>query len=150
MQTVHSDAEVETLVRQVLAGTFPAKQWDTAAHLIVATWVMAASPQLNAETEIPRIIRAYNNATGVANTDSSGYHETMTLANLHAIGSVLAGLPVLTPVHAACQSVLSSRFRDKRWIFQYWSPGLMMSSRARMAWVEPDLMPLTFEQGSAS
>ncbi len=143
--SVQSDADVEALSRQVIAGSFPMQQWDTAAHLIVATWVMATSPNLNADIEVPRIIRAYNEATGVANTHTSGYHETMTLANLRAIASVLAGLPQGTPLHAACQAVLSSRVRDKKWIFAYWSPGLMMSTRARLTWVDPDLGPLPFE-----
>jgi len=144
--SVQSDADVEALSRQVIAGTFPKQQWDTAAHLIVATWVMVTSQNRKADLEVPRIIRAYNVATGVANTHSSGYHETMTLANLRAIASVLAGLPQAMPLHRACQAVLSSRFRDKNWVFAYWSPGLMMSPRARQTWVEPDLLPLPMER----
>ena len=51
-----------------------------------------------------------------------------------------------TPLHRACQAVLSSRFRDKNWVFAHWSPGLMMSPRARQTWVEPDLLPLPMER----
>ena len=37
-------------------------------------------PALCAERDMPGLIRAYNEATGVAKTDSSGYHETLRAA----------------------------------------------------------------------
>jgi len=143
--SVQSDADIAALCRQVLAGTLPMGQWDTAAHLIMATWVMVCCPELDPDQEVPRIIRAYNIAAGVANTDTGGYHETLTLANLRAIASVLSGLPGATPLPGSCQAVLSSRFRDKEWVFSYWSRELMMSTRARRSWVDPDLKPLQLD-----
>jgi hypothetical protein len=44
---------------------------------------------LDVTAEMPKLIRTYNEATGVANTDTSGYHETITLVSIRAARSVL-------------------------------------------------------------
>ena len=47
----------------------------------------------NAFREMPGLIRAYNESTGVPNTDTGGYHETITLASLRAACAWLARRP---------------------------------------------------------
>ena len=42
---------------------------------------------------MPTMIRAYNEATGGANTETRGYHETITQASLRAARSFLMERP---------------------------------------------------------
>jgi hypothetical protein len=52
-------------------------------------WLLRDRGGLDVTAEMPRLIRTYNEATGVANTDSGGYHQTITLASIRAARSVL-------------------------------------------------------------
>ena len=58
---------------------------------------------------MPALIRAYNEATGVANTDTDGYHETITLASLRAARAWLDARPA-TPLAEALQGLLAGPF----------------------------------------
>jgi hypothetical protein len=143
-RSIENEGSIDARVDLITSGKLSLENWTTEEHLILATWVMVRHPEMDAEQEVPRLIRAFNLAVGIANTESMGYHETMTLANLRAIRSVLRELPEPVSLVAACTAVVNSRFRDKRWIFSYWSGPCMMSASARRAWCEPDLQPLPF------
>jgi hypothetical protein len=94
-------------------------------------------------TDMPLLIRAYNEATGVANTDASGYHETITIASLRAAHAWLDDREGST-LQAALVELLASPFGRSDWLLQHWSKALLFSVPARRAWVEPDLSPLPF------
>ncbi len=78
-----SDADIERIGHGVHDRTLPKKEWTHAAHFAAAFWVLRR-PDMDAARDMPGLIRAYNEATGVANTDTTGYHETITLASLRA------------------------------------------------------------------
>src|ERR1700744_4988223 len=88
-----SDAEIVEIGEGLLDRTLPKPRWTHAAHFAAAVWILLRRPDLTPERDLPGIIRAYNAATGVANTDTSGYHETVTQASLGAARAFLAALP---------------------------------------------------------
>jgi hypothetical protein len=135
-----SDAEIDRLARAVLDRTLPKPQWTHAAHFAVAVWVLR-HPAMLAERDMPPAIRAYNEATGVANTDSSGYHETITLASLHQARRWLADRTD-EPLYVALNSLLDSPLGRSDWPILYWSKERLFSVAARRGWLEPDLQPL--------
>jgi hypothetical protein len=137
-----SDAEIERIGLGVLERTLPKPEWTHAAHFAAAFWVLRR-PGMNAEAEMPKLIRAYNLATGVANTDSSGYHETITLASLRAARDWLSKRSE-TPLHEALDGLLESRFGRSDWLLEHWSKPVLFSVMARRAWIAPDLKPLPF------
>jgi hypothetical protein len=139
-----SDAEIIDLGEGVLDRTLPKPRWTHAAHFAAAVWILLRRPDLAPERDLPEIIRAYNEATGVANTDSGGYHETVTQASLRAARAFLAALPSGTPLHQACNALLASPLGDKDWLLACWSRETLFSVKARREWVEPDLVPLQF------
>lgn len=139
-----SDAEVEAIGLRLLDRTLPKAEWTHAAHLAAAAWVLTVRPDLNAGRAMPGVIRAYNEATGVPNSDTRGYHDTITQASLRAVRAFLAVQPAGTPLHAACNALLASRCGDKRWLLAHWRDETLFSPAARRAWVEPDLAPLPF------
>ena len=88
-------------------------------------------------------IRAYNEVTGTPNTDTSGYHETITLASLRAARAWLAARPHST-LHRALEELLASPFGRSDWLLRYWTRPVLFSVAARRAWVEPDVESLPF------
>ena len=137
------DADVISVGEGLLARTLPKPQWSHAAHFAAALWMLRIRTDLHAETALPPLIRAYNESTGVANTDSSGYHETITLASLRAARAFLGAHPHLT-LGGACTALLATSLGRSDWLFGYWSRERLWSAEARRAWLDPDLRPLPF------
>jgi len=104
-------------------------------------WLLRRRPDLPASTHMPGIIRAYNEATGVANTASAGYHETITQASLAAAADHAAAHPT-APLHTLVNMLLAGPCGDKDWLLAYWSRALLFTPRARATWVPPDLASL--------
>ncbi|MES2935921.1 MAG: hypothetical protein V4805_20825 [Pseudomonadota bacterium] len=99
---------------------------------------------LVAARDMPEIIRSYNEATGVENTDHGGYHDTITQASLRAVRAFLFDLPADMALHEACNRLLASPYRAKEWLLQHWSKEMLFSTPARRSWIAPDILPLTF------
>lgn len=137
-----SETEINYIGLGVLERSLPKREWTHAAHFAAAFWVLRR-PDMDAERDMPGLIRAYNEATGVHNTDSSGYHETITLASLRAAKAWLAARPDMAP-HEALNGLLASAYGRSDWLLTYWSRPVLFGVEARRTWVEPDLRPLTF------
>jgi len=137
-----NDDDVERLARGVIDGSCPKAQWTHAAHFAVALWILRHWPDRPAEATLPDIIRAYNEATGVRNTDTSGYHETITLASIRTARSFLGGYPPSLPLHELVDVLMDTPLGGSGWILAYWSRERLFSVEARRIWVEPDLQPL--------
>ena len=88
-----SDVEIERIGRGLLDRSLPKAEWTHAGHFAAAFWVLRR-PNMDAARDLPGLIRAYNEATGVHNTDTTGYHETITLASLRAAGAWFGVGPV--------------------------------------------------------
>jgi hypothetical protein len=138
------DAEVIAIGEGVAARTLPKPAWTHAAHFAAAVWLVRRRPDLVPERDMPGLIRAYNTATGVANTDSEGYHETITQASLRATRAFLAALPAGTPLFAACNALLATDLGRPDWLLAYWTRERLFSAEARRGWVEPDVEVLPF------
>jgi len=142
MTNISSDADIERIGLGVLMRTLPKPEWTHAAHFAAAIWLLSR-PERDAMREMPGLIRAYNEATGVANTDSTGYHETITLASLKAARAWLRARPN-EALHVSLAQLLASSYGRSDWLLAYWSKPLLFSVEARRTWVEPDLAPLPF------
>jgi hypothetical protein len=138
-----SDDEIAAIGQGVLDLSLPKARWTHAAHFAVALWIMACRRDLDAARAMPGFIRAYNEATGVANTDTEGYHETITQASLRAASSFLLE-DSRRSLYATCNAVMASPFGRSDWLLAYWTQTRLFSVEARSRWVEPDLRPLPF------
>ncbi len=96
------DDRIERLALGVIDATCPKSQWTHAAHFAVALWMVRHWPPGAAEADMPAIIRRYNEATGVANTDDTGYRETITQASIAVARAFLDGQPPSLPLHEGC------------------------------------------------
>jgi hypothetical protein len=137
-----TDEKIDRLAQGFCDRTLPKEEWTHAAHFATALWLMLRRPDIAPERDMPGMIARYNESVGGVNSDSSGYHETITQASLHMARRVLAGLPAdVTPAQALA-ALMASELGDKDWPFAHWSRDRLMSVAARRAWVEPDLAPL--------
>jgi hypothetical protein len=137
-----SEAAIDRIGRGVLDRSLPKAEWTHAAHFAAAFWLLRR-PGVDAMREMPGLIRAYNEATGVANTDSGGYHETITFASLRAARAWLAERSTV-PLHVALEELLASEYGRSDWLLGYWSRPVLFSVAARRGWVDPDVKPLPF------
>ncbi len=142
MSHFSSDAEIDRIGRGLLDRSLPKIEWTHAAHFAAAFWLLRR-PDMNAMRDMPGLIRAYNETTGVTNSDTSGYHETITLGSLRAARAWLAARPHAT-LHEALEGLLASEYGRSDWPLAYWSRAVLFSVAARRGWVEPDLRPLPF------
>lgn len=143
MSHFHSDADIEYIVRGLLDRSLPKSAWTHAAHFAAALWLLRLRGLHAARSDMPPLIRAYNEATGVPNTDTSGYHETITLASLRAGQAWLTGRPGAA-LHTLVEGLLATPFGRSDWPLTYWSKSVLFSVSARRGWVEPDMRPLQF------
>jgi hypothetical protein len=137
-----TDAEMEVLAENFCACTLPKDRWTHEAHFATALWLILKRPDIRPERDMPGLIRRYNDSVGGANSDSSGYHETITQASLHMTRHLLACLPADIAPAAALAALMASPLGDKNWPFAYWSRDRLMAVPARLGWVEPDLQSL--------
>ncbi len=132
--------DIETFIREFEACSLPKSRWTHHAHLVVGLWYLSHHSTDDALSIVRRRIRAYNNAVGTANTDSSGYHETMTRLFLHGIAAhMLAHSGESLPSSLAL--LLKSPLAHKDWPLSFYSRERLLSVAARHEWLEPDLTP---------
>jgi hypothetical protein len=139
----NSNDEIAAIARGLADRTLPKPAWTHAAHFASALWLLASCPEIDCLNAMPGMIRAYNEATGVANTDTSGYHETITIASLRAARKFLAEDPS-RPLFKTCNALLTSPCGESNWLLAYWSRPRLFSVEARRVWVDPDLEAFPF------
>ena len=145
-EPLHSGATVDAaMVARILDGlrarSLPKPEWTHAAHLTAAAALLDKIGLSGAEAEMPGLIRAYNEATGVPNTDSDGYHHTLTLFFLRRIDQFLTPLRN-EPLSARVTQLLASPLADRSYPLIFYSRERLFSVTARREWAPPDLKQL--------
>lgn len=138
-----SDDEIAAIGNGLEERTLPKTRWTHAAHFAATLWFLRFRPEVDLSRSMPTLIRAYNESIGGANTDTSGYHETITQASIRAARAFLAGT-ARKPLYEICNGLLRSPLGDPEWLLVYWTRPRLFSVEARRMWVEPDLRPLPF------
>src|ERR1700685_1931475 len=133
-----SDEEVAAIGLGVLDLSLPKPRWTHAAHFSVALWLISRRRDLDASRAMPGFIRAYNEATGVANTDTEGYHETITQSSLRAARSFLLQNPARS-LFETCNALMDSPLGKSDWLLAYWTRARLFSVEAGGGWGAPDL-----------
>ena len=137
------DEDLAAIAKGLLDRTLPKAAWTHAGHFAATLWMLARRPDLVPTRDMPAIIRAYNPATGGENTDTAGYHETITQASILAARWFLVanGPGRLCDV---CNALLASPLGDPDWLSAYWTRERLFSVEARLRWCAPDVKVLPF------
>ena len=138
----HSDAEIEHIGQGLLACTLPKAEWTHEAHLAATTWLLLKRPDIDIDRELPGIIRRYNESVGGVNSDSEGYHETITRTFLRGVRLFLAEEDLSQPLCEIVNELLLSPMGRRDWPMRFYSPQRLFSVEARRSFVRPDLASL--------
>jgi hypothetical protein len=91
------------------------------------------------DEQLPGIIRRFNESVGGVNSDTEGYHETITRTFLAGVRLFLAGADRREPLHQLVNALLASPMGRRDWPLRFYSPERLFSVEARRGYVEPDL-----------
>lgn len=133
-----TEESIRALTQGLLDTRWPENDWKHREHCIATLGLILFHPELQLDQELPGIIQRYNVAHGGKNTDTSGYHHTMTLLYLHAIRHFLHELPPSTPPADAARALLQSPIGNKEYPLRYYSRERLLSKEARCTWMDPD------------
>ncbi len=138
MKNHFSEAEICSLIERFEARKLPKQEWTHAAHLVVAIWYSAKYSPEEALALVRQNIRAHNQAVGTPNSDSEGYHETITRFWL-MLGRSFLENGAYSSIAEACNTLILSPWGNSKYPLSCYSPEILYSVRARQQWVEPDL-----------
>ena len=130
--------DIAAFIRAFETCTLPKPRWTHRAHLLVGLWYLSKHTPEAALHILRARIRAYNEAVGTANTDDSGYHETLTRFYLDGIAAHIAQHRN-EPLAKSLALLLQTPLARSDWPLRYYSRERLFSVRARQQWVEPDL-----------
>jgi hypothetical protein len=134
--------DINAITTQFENKTLPKEQWTHLAHFAVA-FVYLEKYQTIHETlpQIRESIKSYNVSVGTANTESSGYHETLTIFWLTVVYEFYA-LKNHSDINAAYSQFIKTGFMKPDFPLNFYTKELLFSTVARESWVEPNLLKL--------
>ncbi|HKR24654.1 MAG TPA: hypothetical protein VJS15_05310 [Allosphingosinicella sp.] len=134
-----NDDAIRRVGEGFLARTLPKSEWTHEAHISTTCWLLLErAADILPERDLPGLIRRYNESVGGVNSDSEGYHETITQVFIRTLRLSLAGGEG-RPLSARVNAVLSAPEGRRDWPLRFYSRALLFSKAARLGWVEPDL-----------
>jgi hypothetical protein len=137
-----SDDAIERIGEGLLARNLPRADWTHEAHLAATTYLLTRRPDIDLDTQLPGIIRRYNESVGGVNDETQGYHETITRVFLHGARLFLSEADPNAPLHELVNELLRSPMGRRDWPLRFYSAERLFSVEARRHFVPPDLMPL--------
>jgi hypothetical protein len=137
-----SDAEIERIGEGLLARTLPRPDWTHEAHLAATTYLVLRRPDVDLDARLPDIIRQYNESVGGVNSDTEGYHETITRTFLHGVRLFLGEADPKEALHELVNELLLSPMGRRDWPLSFYSRERLFSVESRRHFVPPDIAAL--------
>ena len=137
-----TDAEIAHVAEGMIARTLPRPEWTHEAHIATSAYLLTRRPDIDIDKELPGFIRRYNESVGGVNSDSEGYHETITRVFLHGIRLFLAEADLTEPLHELVNELLLSPMGRRDWALRFYTPARLFSVEARRKFVPPDVAAL--------
>ncbi len=75
-----TEQEIDAFLAAFESCTLPKAQWTHAAHLLTGACYVHTLGQADAIKRMRTCVKRYNDSVGGKNTETSGYHETITVA----------------------------------------------------------------------
>ena len=137
-----TDAEIEHLGEGLLARTLKREEWTHEAHLAATTYLLIRRSDVDLDIQLPDIIRRFNESVGGVNSDTEGYHETITRVFLSGVRLFLAEADLSEPLHELVNELLLSPMGRRDWPLRFYSPRRLFSVEARRNFVPADIAAL--------
>ncbi len=133
--------EAKQLVEQFEAGSYPASDWTHESHIVMGLWYLYHFSTAEATTKIREGVKHYNLSQGGVNSDTEGYHETITIFYIKILDRFLHGTDA--DFDQILKAMMDEPFMRSAFPFDYYTKELLMSVKARKEWVAPDLLPIS-------
>ncbi len=117
-------------------GRLPLDAWTHEAHLVTCWVALQTRTPAEALTFLRDAIQTHNCGVGIRNTDTEGYHETLTVYYVTAVAAADAPDPVSLEASPTC---------GRSAPLDYWTRDRLFSTDARRGWLEPDLGALPWD-----
>ena len=136
-----TEPEIEDFLAAFEGCTLPKVHWTHGAHLLTGACYVHALGEHAALNQMRTCVRRYNESVGTKNTESSGYHETITIAWIKLLAGLLRRSQPIKRADFATLAI--EHFSPQRDIFKrHYDFDLVSSKEARLQWIEPTLQPL--------
>lgn len=133
--------ETERIAQALIDKALPKAEWTHEAHLRAGLWHVLQHGAPAALELLRERISSYNESVGTRNTDTSGYHETLTRFYVTVIDRFLATADRTRELDLLARDLLAT-CGDRKLPLHHYSEGRLFSPVARRSWVEPDLRPI--------
>lgn len=130
--------DLKTLIRKFEDGSLPKALWTHEAHLAVGCFYVYTFGKEKALEKIRINIKNYNLATGVQNTETSGYHESISVFWIWNIHEFIKKQDVENTIEQLITAFIASPFSDKNFPFEYYSKEVLLSAEARLHFIDAD------------
>jgi len=131
----------EQLVEAFALRSLPRDKWTHHAHLKVGLWYLLHYSPNESMERLRQDIKQYNVAWGIENTDTQGYHETITRFYVRLTDRFVRQTDRSRSIDALAKDLIE-RHGSRLLLSKHYSHDRLMSKAARYKWLEPDLMPL--------
>jgi hypothetical protein len=132
-------AAVRHIGEGLLACALTRPEWTHEAHLAATCWIVVERPDILPERDLPAIIRRFNESVGGVNSETEGYHETITQCFIRAVRLYLGRVDATLPLVEKVNGLLRSEEGRRDWPLRFYDAKTLFSREARLGWVEPDL-----------
>jgi len=137
-----SDAEIERLGEGLLSCSLERADWTHEAHLAATAYLLLKRPDLDLNKELPGFIRRFNDSVGGVNSDTEGYHDTITRTFLAGVRLFLTEADGRRALRELVNDLLLSPMGRRDWPLRFYSKPRLFSVEARRGLVAPDLAAL--------
>jgi len=136
-----TEPEIDVFLTAFESGRLPKTEWTHAAHLLTGACYVHTLGQAAALKKMRDCVRRHNESVGTINSETSGYHETITVMWIHLLDGLRRNAEPVSRAEFAALAV--DRFATRRDIFrEYYDFDLVGSTEARLRWVAPTLKAL--------
>lgn len=141
-------SDLEDLIAKFNSCSLPKEKWTHEAHLIVAIWFCKTYDLPKALNLLRYQIKTYNISVGTPNSDTQGYHETLTRFWL-LIAANFVKLNETKTFEETAEAFINSNWASRSLALDYYSHEVLFSLKARKGWIESDLQKLPQDNETA-
>ena len=136
-----SESEIDAFLAAFEGCTLPKERWTHGAHLLTGACYVHELGRDAALEKMRVCVRRYNESVGGKNTETSGYHETITAMWIRLLDGLRREVGVMERAEFARLAV--DRFVEEKDVFKrYYDFDVVGSVEARREWVAPTLETL--------
>ena len=121
------DAAVRHIGEGLIACTLTRPEWTHEAHLAACLYIVSERPDVVPERDLPHLIRRFNESVGGTNSDTEGYHETITQVYIKGVRAFLARTDPALPLVEKVNGLLRAEEGRRDWPLPFYSAELLFS-----------------------